>query len=110
MQEIDEEELDDMEQVQRRVRRGVVKSLLKLTSAANAEFEFGSIQELRACVALSRLASLVFTEEWDEEEEPENEFGYTPEQIAYLELAMRGKVKYDPRIKDLDENIRRSQL
>jgi hypothetical protein len=60
MRHVEEEELDIRQQLSRALLAAVLPSLHKLAKAARGEDVFGSDHELRACVAMSRLAPLLF--------------------------------------------------
>jgi hypothetical protein len=60
--EEEEEPTDEKEQLRRALVSGIGPALQKLVMAANQKYRFTTDDERWACIALSRLASLVFAQ------------------------------------------------
>lgn len=60
MHPFEDEEIDVRQQVAQSVQASVVRALAKLAAVAAGADTFGNDHELRACVAIARLAPLLF--------------------------------------------------
>ena len=95
MSRLDEQEQDSRELMRRAMAFGVLPALMKLAHAARGQYTFDNDHELRACVAMSRLAALLYGQPTLESPPPQLAHpAHSPRDIERLLDIVEGKTTY----------------